>query len=900
MGSMAACQPLILGYVLTLLITVQAQELLKNPGFESADFHNNWNCWECHMESRSESFGGHASVGVTNRSHEYRGLQQDIHITAGQRYQFNAHVKLLNDVPGQVYQIMLVTIGVTWQNGHHENLKIAATHFLRVKVGWQRLAGDVHIPLDKNRGAVKSAWIRIDGPDAKVGYLVDDTSLTLVQEDSNWRTQADYRIELFRKSPVTLKVQIEHASADDAKNLEVEVVQKRHKFGFGSALTARYFIDPTYTKYAETFFELFEWAVLGLQLKWPAVEKFQGCIFLLKRRLDPHNVFKWKLCIATYTRTNHIGILFVSLYDQCYCYDTIIVFKSIQNHSDFTLAQRAIEMLHERGVPVRGHNILWSKSKRTPKWLLELPKSQIWPTAQRHLKETVEAMKGKVVHWDVYNEIFQSHFYEEITGDIHISYQMYEETHKYDPGVKLFLNEQWAVSTGMITEAYRLWAKKMLAANVPLHRLGVQSHFNYEMPPDPTMMKRRLDRLMDVGLPIWITEMDFVTKDRFKMADWYETAYRLYFSHPAVEGILIWGFWNEDHWRPDAAFVEGDGFTLTEAGRRYKQLMANWTTHLNYKLLSPSENTFHFRGFHGEYDVIVKKHGHPIKLQSFSLNKGAMTVVVKADNTAAQIALATPPPLQSVHTEPFALPVESMGKVGELSCITRWSEPSEVGNDKSTSVTCHADEIITDCGSIIAEYSKNRDGEYLQWVHGHVACVGQNGAGSKSPVYAAARCCRLSGMHCTYLRSGFSGAGFDDQIEARCPLGNHVLGCTSYTYYRDMDGSFPSPTGCVAQNDGTLGGVQASAACCTAPKLECMVKYSVRSEVYQSAHVSTECPSGFMMMGCSVYSEFGETGGSYITHQPNSHQRCIAINGSFKGVKSRGVRAVATCCRQRK
>lgn len=58
----------------------------------------------------------------------------------------------------------------------------------------------------------------------------------------------------------------------------------------------------------------------------------------------------------------------------------------------------------------------------------------------------------RVVHWDVYNEIFQSHFYEELTGDIHISYKMYEETHKYDPGVKLFLNEQWAVSTGMITE----------------------------------------------------------------------------------------------------------------------------------------------------------------------------------------------------------------------------------------------------------------------------------------------------------------------------------------------------------------------------------------------------------------------------------------------------------------
>ena len=58
-------------------------------------------------------------------------------------------------------------------------------------------------------------------------------------------------------------------------------------------------------------------------------------------------------------------------------------------------------------------------------------------------------------------------------------------------------------------------------------------------------------------MPLWITELDVTHTDRTKRAEGYENVLRLYFSLPSVEGILLWGFWDQAHSKPDAALVEG-------------------------------------------------------------------------------------------------------------------------------------------------------------------------------------------------------------------------------------------------------------------------------------------------------------------------------------------------------
>ena len=66
----------------------------------------------------------------------------------------------------------------------------------------------------------------------------------------------------------------------------------------------------------------------------------------------------------------------------------------------------------------------------------------------------------------------------------------------------------------------------------------------------------------EAGLPIWITELDVRDDDVNIRADRYEDILRLYFSHEAIEGILLWGFWDQAHWRPECALAEGPDVTV--------------------------------------------------------------------------------------------------------------------------------------------------------------------------------------------------------------------------------------------------------------------------------------------------------------------------------------------------
>ena len=85
-------------------------------------------------------------------------------------------------------------------------------------------------------------------------------------------------------------------------------------------------------------------------------------------------------------------------------------------------------------------------------------------------------------------------------------------------------------------------------------------------------VKATLDTLARFDLPIKITEFDMNTKDEAAKARGVEALYRVCFAHPAVEGVLMWGFWQGRHWRPDAALWKKD-WTPTPAAEVYHKLV---------------------------------------------------------------------------------------------------------------------------------------------------------------------------------------------------------------------------------------------------------------------------------------------------------------------------------------
>ncbi|MCK4965870.1 T9SS type A sorting domain-containing protein, partial [bacterium] len=73
------------------------------------------------------------------------------------------------------------------------------------------------------------------------------------------------------------------------------------------------------------------------------------------------------------------------------------------------------------------------------------------------------------------------------------------------------------------------------------------------------------------------------------------------FSHPAVEGIVQWGFWEGHHWRPTAALYNQD-WSARPVGEAFENLIFNeWRTETT---VNSNEGGFAtVNCFHGDYEI---------------------------------------------------------------------------------------------------------------------------------------------------------------------------------------------------------------------------------------------------------------------------------------------------------
>lgn len=219
--------------------------------------------------------------------------------------------------------------------------------------------------------------------------------------------------------------------------------------------------------------------------------------------------------------------------------------------------------------------------------------------------------KDNIVAWDVNNENLHGEFFERATKKWDILDEMIKEAGKQAPNADIMVNDYALVAAGTSTVALADSVIKMSQRGADVDAIGIQSHIVGEVYPE--LISRRLDTLAEAGVPLWITELDISGfEDRNKRADMYEKALRLYFSRQDVAGVLVWGFWDQQHWRPDAAMWEGDDIMPNAAGQRWMDLVhGEWKTNV---VLRPKhhDQTFNIRAFQGDYSVNFKYNGVPI------------------------------------------------------------------------------------------------------------------------------------------------------------------------------------------------------------------------------------------------------------------------------------------------
>lgn len=385
---------------------------------------------------------------------------------------------------------------------------------------------------------------------------------------ADWRADADARIERLRKGDFSLTVL--DAAGQPVPGARLEYQLKRHAFLFGMAIAYRPFADPgpDGEAYRQFILDHFSGLVCENEMKWYANEPDRG-------------------------------------------------------DEEYGEADALLAFAEDHGLQMRGHNLLWAKPKYAMPWLRALDPTALRAAVDHRLQSIVLRYRGRVVSWDVNNEMLDGSFYRDRLGAAIVPW-VFAEAHRLDPRPALFVNEYGILGNPEKTERLIALVRSLRAAGAPVGGIGIQAHdtarfvaqahdlgpmdrpeIQLNSPLTPEIFLHTIDRIhAATGLPIHLTEISAKTPDAVARGQALETLFRLGFSHPAVQAIVLWGFGAKTHWMgPQAALMDADN-TLNPAGRRIAHLLSEeWTTR-GQALTSPTGST-RLRGFYGLYSVEI-------------------------------------------------------------------------------------------------------------------------------------------------------------------------------------------------------------------------------------------------------------------------------------------------------
>lgn len=404
--------------------------------------------------------------------------------------------------------------------------------------------------------------VYVQGPAPGVDLMVGGFQIFPVDRQARFR-HLRRQTDKIRKRDVVLKF----SGADSSSLLGtfVKVKQTQNSFPFGSCVS-RTNIDNE--DFVDFFAKNFNWAVFGNELKWYWTEPQQGNF----------------------------------------------------NYRD---ADELLNLCVSHNIETRGHCIFWEVESTVQSWIRALNKNDMMTAVQNRLTGLLTRYKGKFKHYDVNNEMLHGSFYQDHLGK-DIRANMFKTANQLDSSAILFVND-YHVEDGCDTrsspEKYIQHILDLQEQGAPVGGIGIQGHIDSPVGP---IVCSALDKLGILGLPIWFTELDVSSINEHIRADDLEVMLREAFAHPAVDGVMLWGFWELFMSRDHAQLVNAEG-DINEAGKRYLDLKDEWLSRAHGHV--DEQGQFEFRGFQGTYEVQVVTALKKVS-KTFVVNEGESPVVI--------------------------------------------------------------------------------------------------------------------------------------------------------------------------------------------------------------------------------------------------------------------------------
>lgn len=452
--------------------------------------------------------------------------------------------------------------------------------------------------------------------DFKNQYTIDRFPIELHQNyagseaNAAWRAEADQRIEQIRKANFTINVK--KANGDPVPGATVKMEMLEHEFKFGSAITANRIAGNKQqdNTYQQKIFDFdgkghgFNEVVFENDMKWDAWEE------------------KW----------------FVSNAE----------------------VAKATSWLNDRGVAVRGHNLVWpawqylpddmEKNKANPAYLKQRINSRLTEILN------YPGIKGVVKEWDVLNEITLNEELAKalagspgyVTGrEIYVD--ILKKVKEIDPSIKLYLNDYTTIDQGnlpgnAVYERTKQYLKEIQNAGIKIDGIGFQGHISSGL-VSMYDVKTTLDDFYNTfGARAKITEYDYGNLVGDSLAARFTADFlTMCFSHPSVDGFLSWGFWQGAHWLNNGPYYRLD-WSMRPAGRAVSDLLfKKWWT--NTSTSTNASGLAQVRGFKGKYRVTVSLNGKVGYVDTLSLT----------ENTNLVVSLPTPVGVNDLSKDKFKL-----------------------------------------------------------------------------------------------------------------------------------------------------------------------------------------------------------------------------------------------------
>ena len=248
--------------------------------------------------------------------------------------------------------------------------------------------------------------------------------------------------------------------------------------------------------------------------------------------------------------------------------------ESTRDAMNWTAADRAYNHAKNNYLPFRYHALAWGS--QYPSWIKTLSPADFQAEMEEYMAAIAERFPlidqidvlNENMYINTYNK--QEHaagtpyFREGLGGAGETGYDwaiwLFEKARHYFPNSKLVIND-FELETNSAGREEILALIKVLRDRGLIDGFGTQAHYFNVDGISANTLQNALNSMAKSGVPIYVTEYDLKGKPESEtnQMNGYKTSFPVYWNHPAVAGISLWGYVEGATWASGTGILNSNG-----------------------------------------------------------------------------------------------------------------------------------------------------------------------------------------------------------------------------------------------------------------------------------------------------------------------------------------------------